>query len=78
MTLTPTLKFIVIALAFTFGLGSEFFTEIAPDLKAIGMSEPVYNIVSKLVDKLGLGALALVTYLGLKSPTTVVKEKVVE
>ena len=69
MTLTPAMKFLIIAFAFTIGVSAEFWTAIDDDLAALGMSEPLYNIVAMLLGKLSLASLALVTYLGLRAPT---------
>jgi len=69
MTLTPTLKFIVIAFAVAFALLSETWVEIDADVEALGMGDAAYSIVSTVLGKLDLLGSALLAYLGLRAPT---------
>jgi hypothetical protein len=70
MTLTPALKFLIIVVAATVGLLSEFWLEAEPDLiSELGLSDGVYSIVNRLLSKLDLGMSALLIYLGLRAPT---------
>ena len=69
MTLTPTLKFIIIATAVVIALASEIWTDLEVDLGDIGLDGPVFNIVDKVLNKLDLAASGLLVYLGIKAPT---------
>ena len=71
MTLTPTLKFIIIALATATALVSEFWIDIDVELTDdLGMSDALYSVVNKALSKLDLLMSGLLVYLGLKAPTT--------
>lgn len=69
MTLTPTLKFVLIAVAFMVNLGLLIWTGIKIDVLALGLNEHVFNIGLTIFTSLNLGASALLVYLGLKAPT---------
>ena len=70
MTLTPTQKFLVIALAGSINLALLVWTGIKVDVLALGLDDHVFNIGLTLLTTLNLGATSLLIYLGLKAPTT--------
>lgn len=76
MTLTPTLKFIIIVFASSVVVISWIWTGIKVDALALGMDAHLYNIGLVVIGSLNTAALGLLTYLGLKSP--VEGEKVVK
>lgn len=69
MTLSPGIKFAIIAYAFVVGMAVLAWTGIQADATAIGLNEHVYNIVSTVLGVLSAGATGLLGYLGLKAPT---------
>lgn len=69
MTLTPAMKFAVIAVAFTINLLILIWTGIKVDALAMDMNEHAYNIVLTIITILNTGATGLLVYLGLKAPT---------
>ena len=69
MTLTPTLKFVLIATAFTVNIALLIWTGIKIDVLALGMREEAFNIGLTVLTVLNTGATALLVYLGLRSPT---------
>lgn len=70
MTLTPLQKFLVIAAAGTVNMALLVWTGIKIDVLALGMKAEVFNIGLTVLTILNTGAVALLTYLGLKAPTT--------
>lgn len=70
MTLTPTLKFLVIAAAFVVNMALLIWTGIKIDVLALGMREEAFNIGLTVLTILNTGAAGLLVYLGLKAPTT--------
>ena len=68
MTLTPTLKFIVIATAFVAQLITLAWTGIKVDALALNLNEHVYNIVLTVTTLFNAGMMAMLAYLGLKAP----------
>ena len=69
MTLTPALKFAIIAFAFAVNLLLLTWTAIKIDVLSLGMREEVFNIGLTVFTTLNAGAGALLAYLGLKAPT---------
>ena len=69
MTLTPQLKFLVIATAVLVNLSLLAWTGIKLDVLALGMNEHLFNIGLTVLTILNLGSSSLLVYLGLKSPT---------
>jgi hypothetical protein len=69
MTLTPTMKFILIATAFLIQLSLIGWTAIKIDVLALGMKAEVFNIGLTVLTTLSAGATALLGYLGLRAPT---------
>jgi hypothetical protein len=74
MTLTPTLKFLIIAFALAVNVVLLTWTGIKIDVLALGMREEVFNIGLTVLTMLNAGAGALLVYLGLKAPTVGDKE----
>jgi hypothetical protein len=70
MVLSPTLKFTLIAAAFTIQLCLLAWTGIKIDVLALGMRDEVFNIGLTLLTILNAGAFGLLSYLGLKAPTS--------
>lgn len=70
MTLTPALKFAVIATAFVIQMSLLVWTGIKIDVLALGMRAEAFNIGLTVLTILNTGAVGLLTYLGLKAPTT--------
>lgn len=68
MTLTPTLKFVIIAFASSIVVVGWIWVGIKVDALALGLDEHVYNIGLVVIGSLNTAALGLLTYLGLKSP----------
>ena len=69
MTLTPTLKFALIAIAFTINIALLAWTNIETEAIALGMREEVFSIGVKVLTTLNAGGGALLVYLGIKAPT---------
>lgn len=69
MTLTPRLKFLVIAWAFVTSVFVLAWTGIQLDALAIGLNEHVYAIVLTIAVIVDKSAVALLGYLGLRAPT---------
>ncbi len=69
MSLTPTLKFLLIAAAFSVNLLLLTWTGIKIDVLSLGMREEVFNIGLTVLTILNAGASAMLVYLGLKAPT---------
>jgi hypothetical protein len=69
MTLTPTIKFILIAAAFTVNMALLVWTGIKIDVLALGMKQEVFNIGLTVLTIMNAGTGALLVYLGLKAPT---------
>ncbi len=69
MTLTPTLKFLVIAYAFAINSAVLVWTGIQVNVSNLGLSSDWYNVGLVVLTTLNLGASALLVYLGLKAPT---------
>lgn len=69
MTLTPTLKFLIIAAAFVVNIAGLIWTGIKVDVLAVGLDEHVFNIGLTVLTTLNTGVAALLIYLGLKAPT---------
>ena len=69
MTLTPTLKFLVIAYAFLINSAVLIWTGIQINAQNLGLSLDWYNIGLTVLTTLNLGASGLLVYLGLKAPT---------
>lgn len=69
MTLTPTQKFLVIALAGTINLLMLIWTGVKIDVLALGLNDHVFNIGQTVLTVLNLGSTSLLVYLGLKAPT---------
>lgn len=69
MTLTPTVKFILIAVAFLVNMALLVWTGIKIDALSLGMREEVFNIGLTVLTITNAGASALLVYLGLKAPT---------
>ena len=66
MTLTPTLKFLIIAFAFVTSMFVRAWTGIQLDLEAIGLNPHVYAIVLTIAVIIDKGATALLAYLGIR------------
>ena len=69
MILTPTQKFIIIALAAVVQGFVLIWAGVKVDAFALGLNENVYNIVSIVVTIANSGMVGLLVMLGLRSPT---------
>ena len=69
MTLTPMLKFILIAAVFLVNVLMWIWQGIQVDALAVGMDVHVYNIVSVVISGLVTAGSTLLAYLGLRAPT---------
>lgn len=68
MTLTPTLKFLIVAFASAVVVIGWVWTGIKVDALALGMNEHAYNIGLVVISSLSTAASGLLVYLGLKAP----------
>jgi hypothetical protein len=68
MTLTPFIKFILIAFVFLVNVMLWIWTGIKIDAFALGLNENVYNIVNVIISGMVTGGSALLAYLGLRAP----------
>ena len=69
MTLTPTLKFLILAAAGLVEGSALVWTGIKIDLLALDFNENAYNIVLTVITTASVGMTALLAYLGLRAPT---------
>lgn len=68
MTLTPTIKFLIIFFASAVLVASWIWTGVKVDALALGLNEHAYNIGLVVLASLTTAATGLLTYLGLKAP----------
>ena len=69
MSLTPTLKALIIGFAFLVNVMLLIWAGIKIDVLALGMKQEVFNIGLTVLTILNAGTGALLVYLGLKAPT---------
>lgn len=74
MTLTPNLKFLIIAYAFLINSAVLIWTAIQVNVSNLGLSLDWYNIGLIVLTTLNLGASGLLAFLGLKAPALEPKE----
>lgn len=70
MVLTPLQKFILIACAIVIGAFGLIWTGIKIDVLALGLNEHVFNIGQTISTVLNTTMIGILTYLGLKAPTS--------
>jgi len=68
MTLTPTLKLLIITYAFLINSAVLVWVGIQVNVSNLGLSPDWYNVGLTVLTTLNLGASGLLGYLGLKAP----------
>lgn len=68
MTLTPTIKFLLMTMAVVTSLALLVWTAVKVDALALNLNEHVYNIVLIVIVSLDTMMTGVLGYLGLRSP----------